>query len=144
MYVAYIHTNTHTHTHTRTLKDLNNDGVSREVDAPGEGGCAHQHLYQAIGEQPLHKIAILSQHAGMVYPKPVRKKLSKLLVTRTCHLFCCGLVLLIVVVVEGIEEGRGEERREGEEGGREGRMEGGRKGRMEGGMEEEGRREGRN
>ena len=40
------------------LCPLDDDGVGRQVDPPGQGGRAAQHLQQALPKQPLHQVAV--------------------------------------------------------------------------------------
>ena len=96
--------------------------MSRQVDSPGQRGGTHQHLDQSLREQPLHQVAVRSQHASMVDAEAITEEVSQLLVT--------GLGYLDV---EGWGEGRRRARR-----GKRRREE---VGREEGRGEEEGRRE---
>lgn len=40
------------------LGPLDNDSMSREVDAPGQCGCAAQHLEQALPKEAFHQVAV--------------------------------------------------------------------------------------
>ena len=40
--------------------------MSWQVDPPGQGGCAAQHLQKALSKEALHQVAVGAQHAGMM------------------------------------------------------------------------------
>ena len=48
------------------LSALDDDSVRGQVDPPGQGGRAAQHLEQALPKEALHQVAIRPQHASMV------------------------------------------------------------------------------
>lgn len=48
------------------LGPLDDDSVGRQVDAPGQGGCAAQHFEQALPKEALYQVAVGPQHAGMM------------------------------------------------------------------------------
>lgn len=61
--------------------DLDDDSVGWQVDSPGQGGGAHQHLEVASGEHALHQAAVGTQHTGVVDPKTIWEHLPHLLVS---------------------------------------------------------------
>lgn len=65
---------------------LNDDGMSREVDSPGKCCCTHQHFYQSISKQPLHKVPVRTKHASVVNAEPIMKEILQWLVTRAINL----------------------------------------------------------
>ncbi|KAA6424104.1 MAG: hypothetical protein FRX49_06063 [Trebouxia sp. A1-2] len=46
------------------LGPLDNDSMSREVDAPGQCGCAAQHLEQALPKEAFHQVAACGMAAA--------------------------------------------------------------------------------
>lgn len=60
------------------LSALDDDSVGWQVDPPGQGGCAAQHLEQALPKEPLHQVAIRPQHASMMDADARVKQLLKL------------------------------------------------------------------
>ena len=57
------------------LSALDDDGMGRQVDPPSQGGCAAQHLQQALPEETFHQVAIRPQHSSMVDANARVKKL---------------------------------------------------------------------
>ena len=62
--------------------NLDNDCVGGQVDPPGQSSRADQHFDQPFGEQPLHEVAVLTQHSSVVDAEPVQEQVSELLVAR--------------------------------------------------------------
>lgn len=54
--------------------------MRRQVDPPGQGSCAHQHLDVTSGEHALHQAAVRAQHARVVDPEALGVHLLHLLV----------------------------------------------------------------
>ena len=100
--------------------------MSRQVDSPGQRGGTHQHLDQSLREQPLHQVAVRSQHASMVDAEAIIEEVSQLLVTGLGYLEGEGWRKEEEGEERGEEEGeeRGEEEGEEEVGKVKGRVRG--------------------
>lgn len=88
--------------------DLDDDGVGRQVDSPGQGGCTDQDLDVTSGEHALHQVPVRTQHAGVVDTKTFWEDLSHLLVSGALHLTEeRGVKLLIQVALKKIKKKKG-------------------------------------
>ncbi len=60
--------------------------MCRQVDAPGQGGGADEDFHQTLREKPLHKVAVLPEHACMVDAESITKQITELFVPGLLHL----------------------------------------------------------
>jgi hypothetical protein len=60
------------------LGSLDDDGVCRQVDPPGQCGSGHQHLDVFISKQFFHESPVHPVHARVVDGKAIGKKILKL------------------------------------------------------------------
>mmetsp|Transcript_29704 Transcript_29704/g.63180 ORF Transcript_29704/g.63180 Transcript_29704/m.63180 type:complete len:350 (-) Transcript_29704:240-1289(-) len=58
---------------------LDNDGVRRQVHAPGQGGCRHQHLDVSISVQIFNQLPVRSRQARMMDCEAIRQEVLHLL-----------------------------------------------------------------
>jgi len=65
---------------------LDDDGVRREVDAPGQRGRAAEHLDFARHEQLFREVAVAAEHAGVVDADAHAHKLAQLVVLALAQL----------------------------------------------------------
>lgn len=73
-----------------------------QVDSPGQGGGADQHLEVAFGKHALHQVSVRPQHPSMVDPKALWEHLLHLLVPGALDLEeeqnVCGLTFREAIV----------------------------------------------
>lgn len=59
---------------------LDDDGVGRQVDSPGQGRSADQHLDVTSGEHALREVTVRAQHASVMDTETFREDLLHLFV----------------------------------------------------------------
>ena len=70
---------------------LDDNSMCWQIDAPSQRSGAHNDTYQALGKVTFDKVAVLTQHASMMYGKAVGKQLTKLLVSTVRHLLTANI-----------------------------------------------------
>jgi len=65
---------------------LDYNSMCRQINAPSQCGCADNDAYKALGKITFNKVAVLTQHTGVVNGETVGKQFTQLLVSTVRHL----------------------------------------------------------